>query len=70
VIEAINRQDIRNVDEVSRLTHKARDKRTLLRVWSNSGSHFLLVNESPDAPPGFYPTPEFVQRNAQNKSER
>ena len=70
VIEAINRQDVRNADEVSRLTHNARDKRTLLRVWSNSGSHFLLVNESPAAPPGLYPTPEFVQRNAQNKSER
>jgi serine protease Do len=70
VIEAINRQDVRNADEVSRLTHKARDKRALLRVWSNSGSHFLLVNESPAAPPGLYLTPEFVQRNAQNKNER
>jgi serine protease Do len=70
VIEAINRQDVRNVDEVSRLTHKARNKRTLLRVWSNSGSHFLLVNESPAAPPGLYLTPEFVQRNAQSKNER
>jgi len=67
VIEAINRQDVRNADEVSRLTQSARHKRTLLRVWSNSGSHFLLVNESPAAPPGPYPTPEFVQRNAQNK---
>ena len=70
VIEAINRQDVRSADEVSRLTHNARDKRTLLRVWSNSGSHFLLVNESPAAPPGPYLTPEFVQRNAQNQSER
>ena len=59
-----------NADEVSRITHKARNKRTLLRVWSNSGSHFLLVNESPAAPPGPYPTPEFVQRNAQTKNER
>ena len=47
VIEAINRQDVKNADEVSRLTQNARNKRTLLRVWSNSGSHFLLVNESP-----------------------
>jgi len=70
VIEAINRQDVRNADEVSRLTHNARHKRTLLRVWSNSGSHFLLVNESPAAPPGLYLTPEFVQRNAQSKNER
>jgi serine protease Do len=70
VIQAINRQDVRNADEVSRLTHNARQKRALLRVWSNSGSHFLLVNESPAAPPGIYLTPEFVQRNAQNKNER
>ncbi len=67
---AIDHQDIRNVDEVSRLTHDARQKRALLQVWSNSGSHFLLVNESPVAPPGLYLTPEFVQRNAQNSNER
>lgn len=46
IIQSINRHEVRNAEEVLRLTQKAKEKRTLLRVWSPSGSHFLLVNES------------------------
>lgn len=45
VIQSINQQEIRNAAEASRLTQNAKDKRTLLRVWSNAGSHFLLIED-------------------------
>jgi hypothetical protein len=28
------------------LTEKPTDKRTLLRVWANGGSHYVVVDES------------------------
>lgn len=43
VIQSINRQDARSAEEVSQLAQNTRGKRTLLRVWSNSGSHFILI---------------------------
>ena len=43
VIQSINRRDIANAGEASQLTEKARDKHTLLRVWSNGGSRFILI---------------------------
>lgn len=43
VILSINRQEVGNAAEASRLTRNAKDRRALLRVWSNGGSHFLLV---------------------------
>ena len=45
VILSINRQEVRNAGEASQLTQNAKDKRTLLRVWSNSGSHFILIED-------------------------
>ena len=45
VIQSINRQEVRNAGEASRLTQNAKDKRTLLRVWSNCGSHFILIED-------------------------
>jgi serine protease Do len=45
VIQSINRQEVRNAGEASRLTQNARANRTLLRVWGNSGSRFLLIEE-------------------------
>jgi serine protease Do len=45
VIQSINRQEVRNAGEASRLTQNAKDKRTLLRVWSNSSSHFILIED-------------------------
>jgi len=46
VIESINRQDARNAGEASQLAQAAGNKRMLLRVWRNGGSHFILVGES------------------------
>src|SRR5208283_2919780 len=40
VILSVNRKEVRNAGDASQLTQNAKDKRTLLRVWSNSGSHF------------------------------
>ena len=45
VILSINRKEVRNAGEASTLTQNAKDKRTLLRVWSNSGSHFILIED-------------------------
>ena len=45
VIQSINRQEVRDAGEASRLTQNAKEKRTLLRVWSNSGSHFVLIED-------------------------
>jgi serine protease Do len=43
VIVSINRQNIANAGEASRLMQHSKDNRTLLRVWSVSGSHFILI---------------------------
>jgi hypothetical protein len=42
----MNRHEVENAQEASRLTQNAKDKRTLLRVWSLSGSRFILVDGS------------------------
>ena len=47
VIESINRQEVRNTEDVSRLTRNARQPAMLLRIWSSGGSHFMLVRQSP-----------------------
>jgi serine protease Do len=50
VILEINRQPVKSADDAVRLTSNAKDKITLLRVWSQdggqSGSHYLVVDES------------------------
>jgi len=46
VIESINRHRVQSADEAVQLTQNAKDKRTLLRVWSNGGSHYTVVDES------------------------
>ena len=46
VIEEINRHAVRNADEAVRMTEHPKDKVTLLRIWSNGGSHFVVVDES------------------------
>ena len=45
VILEINRQAVTNADDAVRLTEKPKDKTTLLRLWSNGGSRFLVVDE-------------------------
>jgi serine protease Do len=46
VILEINRQPVKGAEDAVRLTEKAKDKTTLLRVWSNGGSHYVVVDES------------------------
>jgi serine protease Do len=43
VILSINRQEVGNAGEAMRLMQNAKDRRALLRIWSNSGSHFVLI---------------------------
>jgi serine protease Do len=45
VILEINRKPIRNAEEAIEASTRAKNKTTLLRVWSNGGSRFIVVNE-------------------------
>jgi serine protease Do len=46
VIQEINRKPVKTAEEAVKMTEKSTDdKRTLLRVWSNGGSHFVVVDE-------------------------
>jgi serine protease Do len=45
VIESINRQEVRNTEDASRLTQNASHNRALLRVWSHGSSRFILVED-------------------------
>jgi len=46
VIQEINRKPVKTADEAVKLTENTTDKTTLLRVWRNGGSHFVVVDES------------------------
>ena len=46
VLLEINRQPVKSADDAVRLTEKPKDKTTLLRIWSNGGSRYLVVDES------------------------
>ena len=46
VIQEINRRPVKTADEAVRMTENPKDKVTLLRIWSNGGSHFVVVDES------------------------
>jgi serine protease Do len=47
VIQEINRKSVKTAEEAVKMTEKSTDnKHTLLRVWSNGGSHFVVVDES------------------------
>jgi serine protease Do len=46
VIEQINRNPVKSSEDAVRLTEHPKDKVTLLRIWSNGGSRFLVVDES------------------------
>jgi len=46
VIQEINRKAVKSADEAVRLTEKTDDKVSLLRVWSNGASHYVVVDES------------------------
>ena len=46
VIQEINRHPVKSAEEAVHLTEKSDSKKTLLRVWRNGGSHFVVVDES------------------------
>jgi len=46
VIETINRQPVKNADDAVQLTANTTSKKTLVRVWGNGGSHYVVVDES------------------------
>jgi len=46
VIMEINHHAVANADDAVRLTEHARERTTLLHVWSENGSHYMVVDES------------------------
>ena len=46
VIQEINRQPVTGADDAMRLTETSESKRTLLRVWSQRGSRYVVVDET------------------------
>jgi len=46
VIEEINHHAVKSADDAVKLTEKPASKHTLLRVWANGGSHYIVVDES------------------------
>jgi serine protease Do len=46
VITEINHHDVASANDAVHLTEHAKNKTTLLHVWSKDGSHFLVVDES------------------------
>jgi serine protease Do len=46
VIQEINRKPVRTADDAVKMTENTDSKTTLLRVWRNGGSHFVVVDES------------------------
>jgi serine protease Do len=46
VIQEINRHPVKTAEEAVKLTENTKDKVTLLRIWSNGGSHYVVVDES------------------------
>jgi serine protease Do len=46
VIQEINRKPVRTAEEAVKMTEKATDKTTLLRVWREGGSRYVAVDET------------------------
>jgi len=46
VILEINRKPVRGAEDAVKLTENPKDKTTLLRVWSNGGTRYVVVDES------------------------
>jgi serine protease Do len=46
VIEEINRHPVKNADDAVKLAENGKDKHTLVRVWSNGGSRYIVIDES------------------------
>jgi serine protease Do len=51
VIQEINREPVKSADEAVQLTEQSGPtKKTLLRVWSQRGSRYIVVDESDGKP--------------------
>jgi serine protease Do len=50
VIQEINHQPVRSADDAVRLTEHADTPKTLLKLWSHGGTHFLVVDETDSKP--------------------
>ena len=50
VIVEINRNPVRNADDAVKLTEHAANRKTLLKLWSHGGVHFLVVDETENKP--------------------
>lgn len=50
VIQEINGQAVRNAEDAIRLTEKTVTGKTRLKLWTKSGTHFLVVDESEISP--------------------
>jgi serine protease Do len=46
VILEINRQPVKSAEDAVKLTESPKDQTTLLRIWSNGGSRYVVVDES------------------------
>ena len=46
VIQEINHQAVKGAEDAIRLTEHPKTKRTLVRVWENGGSHYVVVDET------------------------
>ena len=46
VIQEINRKPVSSAEDAVRLTENVKDKKVLLRVWSQGGSRYVVVDES------------------------
>ena len=46
VIEEINRHPVKSAEQAVQMTEHVKDKVTLLRIWSNGGSHYVVVDEN------------------------
>jgi serine protease Do len=49
VIEDINHHPVKSADDAVKLTENPKSKRTLLRVWGQGGSRFIVVDEHKNA---------------------
>jgi serine protease Do len=49
VIQEINRHPVKNANDAVRLTEKTDNKQTLVRVWEDGGSRYVVVDESEKA---------------------
>jgi serine protease Do len=50
VIQEINHQAVRSADDAVRLTEHTDTSKTLLKLWSHGGTHFLVVDETDNKP--------------------